>query len=449
MPGAFPGREGVMVELVRAWRGEAGFDAAAALGAIRPPAPRRSASGGALASLMLPATVASVAYMDPGNVATNIESGASFGYKLLWVVVLANLVAMLFQALSARLGIATGLNLAEVSRARLPRPVVAAMWVLSEIAAMATDLAELLGAGIGIELLFHLPLLASTLIAGAATYATLLLQRWGLRLVEAVVAALVGVVCAGYLVETVFAAPDWRAIGYHAVVPWLGGPDSMLMAAGIVGATVMPHALYLHSSLTQGETGATPAAAARLARASDRSVFIALGIAGLVNLAMMYLAAAAFHASGQGEVADIESAYRLLGPVLGKAAAAVFLVSLLASGASSSVVGTLAGQVIMQGFVGWRIPLWVRRLVTMAPSLIVVALGVDATRMLVLSQAVLSLVLPVPMLALIGFTARRSIMGRLANRPLVSLLALAAAAVILALNAMLLLDTLGLAPAAW
>jgi manganese transport protein len=393
-----------------------------------------------IAPLALAAFVASVAYMDPGNVATTLRSGAAFGYKLLWVVVLANLVAMLFQTLSARLGIVTGMNLAEVIRKHLPMGLVAAIWVVSEIAAMATDLAELLGAGIGVQLLFHVPLLAGTVTAGLATYATLLLQRWGLRIVEAVVAALVGVVCAGYLVETIFAAPDWGAIAYHAVVPWLGGPDSLLMAAGIVGATVMPHAIYLHSGLTQDRGNTAPGDAARLVRASDRTVVMALSVAGLVNMAMMYLAASAFHDGVHDGLAGIDTAYTLLGPLLGKAAAAAFLVSLLASGASSSVVGTMAGQVIMQGFIGWHIPLWVRRLVTMVPSLVVVAMGVDATRALVLSQAILSLVLPVPMLALIAFTARRSVMGDMANSPMMSLAAIGAASVILALNLLLLLD---------
>lgn len=432
-----------MVVLVQALRAAEALDPRLALGSFRLPAPRGAArrQGLRAAALMLPALVASVAYMDPGNIATNVQSGAAFGYKLLWVVVLANLVAMLFQALAARLGIVTGRNLAEVSRAHLPASVVAAMWVASELAAMATDLAELLGAGIGVQLLFHIPLFAATLVAGVATYAALLLQRWGARIVESVVAALVGVVCAGYVIETVFAAPDWGAVAYHAVVPWLGGSDSTLMAAGIVGATVMPHALYVHSALTQGQGREQHVGTARLVRVSDRSIVIALGIAGLVNLAMMYLAASAFQQGGHGDVADIESAYRLLGPLLGKAAAVVFLVSLLASGASSSVVGTLAGQVIMQGFVGWRIPLWVRRVVTMAPSLVVVAMGLDATRMLVLSQAVLSLILPVPMLALIAFTARRSVMGGLANRLVITLAAGAAAIVILALNLMLLVET--------
>ena len=436
-----------MVELVRAWRGAEAPDIRLALQALRARLRGGAGRGGAVpaASLMLPALVASVAYMDPGNVATNLQSGAAFGYKLLWVVVLANLMAMLFQALSARLGIATGMNLAEVSRARLPGPVVGAMWVVSEIAAMATDLAELLGAGIGVQLLFHIPLLPATVLAGLATYAALLLQRWGLRIVEFVVAALVGVVCAAYLIETILAAPDWGAVAYHAAVPWLGGPDSTLMAAGIVGATVMPHAIYLHSGLTQDQGRGRRGSVARLIRISDRNIVIALGIAGLVNLAMMYLAASAFHFGGHGDVADIETAYRLLGPLLGKAAAVVFLVSLLASGASSSVVGTLAGQMIMQGFVGRRIPLWVRRVVTMAPTLLVVAWGIDATHMLVLSQAVLSLVLPVPMLALIAFTARRSVMGGMVSSPMISLTASVAAVVIVALNLLLLLESLGLA----
>jgi manganese transport protein len=435
-----------MVGLVRALRAGEVFLPGPARRAV-PPAARGAGHRLPGAALLLPPFVASVAYMDPGNIATNIAGGSAFGYRLLWVVVLANLVAMLFQALSARLGIATGMNLAEVSRARLPRPVVVFMWGVSEIAAMATDLAELLGAGIGIELLFHVPLLPATIIAGGATYATLLLQRWGLRIVEAVVAVLVGVVCAAYLVETVLAAPDWGAIAYHAAVPWLGGADSTLMAAGIVGATVMPHAIYLHSGLTQDQGRGGARSIRHLIRISDRTIVIALGVAGLVNIAMMYLAASTFH-GGHSDVADIETAYRMLGPLLGKAAALVFLVSLLASGASSSVVGTLAGQMIMQGFVSWRIPLWVRRVVTLLPPLAVIALGLDVTRMLVLSQAVLSLVLPVPMLALIAFTARRSIMGEMASSRMVSLAAIVAAAIIVALNLLLLLQSFGV-PLPW
>jgi len=388
-----------------------------------------------------PAFIASVAYMDPGNFATNIQGGASYGYNLLWVVVFASLAAMLFQALSAKLGIVTGSNLAELCRVHLPTPLVYAMWMASEIGAMATDLAELLGAGIGLRLLFHISLLTGTLLAGAATCAMLQLQRYGFRAVEALVAVLVGIIGASYLAETVFSRPDWSQIAYHAVVPWLGDFDSVLLAVGIVGATVMPHVIYLHSSLTQDRIAPLRLTdVAKLVRFSNIDVVVALGLAGLVNVAMMYMAAAVFHDGVHNGVADIESAYRTLGPLLGAVAPVVFLISLLASGLSSSMVGTMAGDVIMQGFVGWRIPLWVRRATTMAPTIVVVALGIDAMRALIVSQAVLSLVLPIPMLALVAFTGRRSVMGEMANRRLVSCIAIIAAAVVLTLNFVLLLE---------
>ena len=408
-------------------------------------AARRSRSRSLAAlSFMGPALIASVAYMDPGNFATNIQGGASLGYRLLWVVLAANLVAMLFQALSAKLGIVTGQSLAELSRAHFPRPAVYAMWIAAEIGAMATDLAEFLGASIALELMFHMPLLAGTLVTGAVTYALLLLERRGFRLIETLIAALIGVIGLSYLVETLLARPDWSAIAYHSVVPWLGGPDSVVLAAGIVGATVMPHALYLHGSLAQARR--TPGIARHIARQirfSNLDIGAALGLAGLVNLAMMVMAAAVFHDGTHDGIADIETAYRMLGPLVGRAAAMIFLVSLLASGLSSSVVGTMAGQVVMQGFVGWRIPLWLRRLVTMAPAVVIAALGVNATTTLVVSQVVLSLVLPVPVLTLILFTSRRGIMGSMANRPVVAGAAALAATVILGLNLLLLLETCG------
>jgi manganese transport protein len=391
-----------------------------------------------------PAFIASVAYMDPGNFATNIQGGAVYGYNLLWVVVFANLVAMLFQSLSARLGIATGRNLAELCRAHFPAPVVYATWLASEVGAMATELAELLGAGIGFSLLLGVPLLAGTLIAAAATFAMLLLQRCGFRAIEALIAAFVGVVGAAYLVEILFARPDWGAVAYHAVVPWLGGPDAVLLAAGIIGATVMPHVIYLHSSLTQDRIQPLrPGDRAKLARFSNIDVVVALGVAGLVNIAMMCMAAAEFHDGTHNGVADIAAAYRTLGPLLGTGAAGVFLASLLASGLSSSVVGTMAGDVIMQGFVGWRIPLWLRRVVTAGPALIIIATGVDTMRAFIVSQAVLSLVLPLPMLSLLAFAGSRRVMGDLAIRPLAMLLAAGAGVLILTLNAVLLLQTFG------
>jgi manganese transport protein len=400
---------------------------------------------GAILPFFGPAFVASVAYMDPGNFATNIQGGAAYGYNLLWVVVFANLVAMLFQCLAARLGIATGRNLAELCRDHFPAPVVYAMWLTSEVGAIATELAELLGAGIGFSLLLGVPLLAGTLVAGVATFTLLLLQRCGFRAIEALIAVFAGVVGVAYLVEMLFARPDWHAVVHHAVVPWLGGPDSVLVAASIIGATVMPHVMYLHSSLTQDRIAPLRAGdRAKLVRFSNLDVVIALSVAGLINLAMMCMAAAEFHDGTHNAVADITAAYRTLGPLLGNAAAGVFLVSLLASGLSSSVVGTIAGDVIMQGFVGWRIPLWLRRIVTAGPALIIVAAGVDTMRAFILSQAVLSIVLPLPMVTLIAFSSRKSVMGDLAIRPLLMLAAGVAAVLILGLNIVLLLQSCGL-----
>src|SRR5215470_1091242 len=391
-----------------------------------------------------PAVIASVAYMDPGNFAVNIEAGASFGYLLLWVVLMANIIAMLFQALSAKLGVVTGQSLAGHCRRHFARPVVYVLWVVSEIGAMATDLAEFLGAAIGLSLLFKLPLLPSLFIVAVVTYAILLLQGRGFRPMEILVSAFVGVVGVSYLIEMVIAPPDWTAFAYHTVVPSLQGAHSVTLAVGIIGATVMPHAIYLHSSLMQNRVPTvTEAERRRVLRFSNIEVLFALGIAGLINMAMVAMAAVVFHESAHSDVADIGTAYRTLIPLLGAGAATVFLVSLLASGVSSSVVGTMAGQVIMQDFVDFRIPLWVRRLVTMAPAFVVVALGVNATQALLLSQVVLSLVLPVPMIALLIFTARRDIMGRFANRRATNAAALAAALVVLTLNVVLLLLAAG------
>jgi manganese transport protein len=386
-----------------------------------------------------PAFVASVAYMDPGNFATNIQGGAGFGYRLLWVVVLANLMAMLLQGLSAKLGIATGKNLAELSRERTPAAVAAGMWIVSEFGAMATDLAEFLGAMVGLNLLFGIPMLAGALITGVVTYALLALHRYGFRTMETLIGSLVGVIAVCYIVETLLSKPDWHAVLYHSVVPWLGGPSSILLAVGIVGATVMPHAIYLHSALTQDRIVPNGAdEARRIVRFSYADVAVALTIAGLVNLAMMYMAAAVFHTTGHAAVADIATAYRTLEPLLGNFAGLVFLISLMASGISSSVVGTMAGQVIMQSFVGFTVPLWVRRIVTMLPAVAVAALGWNVTQTLVVSQVVLSFVLPVPVIALVLLTSHRSTMGALVNARWVTGLAVAATVAILTLNAVLL-----------
>ena len=391
-----------------------------------------------------PAVIASIAYMDPGNFATNIQAGAKYGYALLWVVLLANLLAMIAQALSAKLGIVTGYNLAELCRDSFPKPLVYAMWGISEIAAMATDLAEFLGGAIGLALLAHLPLLAGMGVTAAVTYALLLLDKGGFRPMELLIGGLVLVIALCYVAELIIAPVDWRAAALHSVLPSLPGADALTVAVGIVGATIMPHAVYLHSGLTQNRVRAdTDVAKRRLLRFSNREVVVALALAGLVNMAMLIMAAAAFH-NGHSDVAEIESAYKTLTPLLGSAAAFVFLVSLIASGISSSVVGTMAGQMIMQGFVGFRIPILARRLVTMAPAFVVVALGVNATQALILSQVVLSFALPVPLIALLHFTRRQDVMGAFVNGRWTDAAAIVATCLVLLLNAVLLAQTFGL-----
>ncbi|WP_144160131.1 Nramp family divalent metal transporter [Paraburkholderia sp. BCC1885] len=390
-----------------------------------------------------PAVVVSVAYMDPGNFATNIQAGARYGYALLWVVLLANVVAMLFQALSAKLGIVTGRNLAELCRDHLPTPLVYVMWAVSEISAMATDLAEFLGGAIGLALLFHMPLLAGMIVTALVTYGLLWFEKAGFRPLELAIGALVGIIGLSYLAELFIAPVAWSGVFRHLFTPQLPDAGAVTIAVGIIGATVMPHALFLHSGLTQNRvTARNEGERATLLKFSNIEVVIALTIAGLINMAMVIMASGAFHA-GHPEVAEIETAYHTLAPLLGIGAAGIFLLSLIASGISSSVVGTMAGQMIMQGFVGFQIPLWLRRLITMVPSFVVVALGVNATRALVLSQVVLSFALPVPMAALVWFTCRERVMGRYRNRSVMIAAASASAIAVLVLNFVLLLQTLG------
>lgn len=390
-----------------------------------------------------PAVIASIAYMDPGNFATNIQAGAKYGYGLLWVVLLANFVAMLFQALSAKLGIVTGRNLAEMCRQQFPVPVVWAMWVVSEGAAMATDLAEFLGGAIGLSLLFHISLVAGMAVTGVIVYGILMVERYGFRPIELIIGGLVATIGLCYIIEMLITPVDWGSAAFHTAVPQITDNEALLLAVGIIGATVMPHVIYLHSGLTQARIPTRRAAEKRkIVRISNREVFIALGIAGLINMAMVMMASGAFHA-GHRDVAEIETAYHTLTPLLGGAAASVFLVSLLASGVSSSAVGTMAGQMIMQGFVGFTIPVWVRRLVTMLPAFVVVGLGANATNALVISQVVLSIALPLPMVALLMFTRRPDIMGQFANGRLTHTLAIVSTAAVLSLNVFLILQTIG------
>lgn len=391
-----------------------------------------------------PAIIASIAYMDPGNYATNIQAGAGYGYTLLWVVLMANLIAMLFQALSARLGIVTGRNLAEMCRDSFPRPIVWVMWAVSEIAAMATDLAEFLGGAIGLSLLFGIPLIWGMAVTAIVTYGILLIEHRGFRPMELVIGGFVAIIGLCYLVELFIAPVDWGGAATGLLVPGMPDAAALTISVGIIGATVMPHAIYLHSGLTQNRvTVRNEGQRRRLLRYSNLEVVIALAAAGLVNMAMVMMAASAFHA-GQQEVAEIETAYYLLTPLLGGAAAAVFLISLISSGISSSVVGTMAGQVIMQGFLRRRIPLWLRRLVTMAPAFVVVGMGVNATQALVVSQVILSIALPVPMIALVLFTSNSRVMGPYVNTPVVRWLAILGAVIVLSLNIVLLAQTFGM-----
>jgi manganese transport protein len=388
-----------------------------------------------LLPFMGPAFIASVAYVDPGNFATNIAGGAQFGYTLLWVIVVSNLMAMLVQATSAKLGIATGLNLAEQCRAHFGRRTVLVMWAVMELVAIATDLAEFLGAALGLNLLFGIPLFAAGLLTAVATFVILGLERYGFRPLEAVITALVGVVAASYLVEILLVQPVWGDVLYHAVVPQFAGPESVVLAAGILGATVMPHAIFLHSALTQKRIVVRePAQLRRLYRFELADVGIAMVVAGLVNAAMLIMAADTFYNAGLTSVGSIEQAYKTLEPLLGSAASVVFAISLTASGLSSSTVGTMAGQVIMQGFLHRHVAVWVRRLVTMAPALVVIGLGWDPTRVLVLSQVVLSFGLPFAIVPLLMFSRRADIMGVLVNGRLTTALLGLVTVVVVTLN---------------
>ena len=389
-----------------------------------------------------PAFIASVAYMDPGNFAANIQGGAKFGYRLLWVVISCNLIAVLIQILSAKLGIASGCNLAEQCRKQYSRPAAYFLWILMELVAMATDLAEFLGAALGFHLLFGMPLGIAGILTALITFLILGLERYGFRPLEATITAFIAVVALCYLIEIFLISPDWGQVLHHAIVPSFQGPESVLIAAGILGATVMPHAIFLHSALTQNRIVVhEPAQLRLLFRYEIADVAIAMGAAGLINAAMLIMAAATFHRQGLTSVGTIEEAYRTLEPLLGRAAGWVFGISLLASGLSSSSVGTMAGQVIMQGFIQKQIAPWVRRLVTIAPSLVVIWMGWQPTRVLILSQVMLSFGLPFAIIPLVIFTSRKEIMGVLVNRKVTTLAAGLAAALVVLLNLYLLYQT--------
>jgi manganese transport protein len=389
-----------------------------------------------------PAFIASIAYIDPGNFATNIAGGSKFGYTLLWVIVASNLMAMLIQTLSAKLGIATGRNLPEVCREHFSRRTSTALWAQAEVIAMATDLAEFLGAAIGFHLLFGMGLFPAAVITGVCAFAILGLQRFGFRPLEAVLATMVGAIGLCYIAELFKAKPSASSVVHHAFVPGFQGKESVLLAVGILGATVMPHVIYLHSALTQDRIRPdSDAQARRLFRYTVVDVVIAMAIAGLINASMLVMAASVFHGSGLLNVDSLEGAHRTLEPILGAAAGKLFALALLFSGLASSAVGTLAGQIVMQGFIRRQIPIWVRRVVTMLPAFVVIAIGVDPSRTLVFSQVVLSFGIPFALIPLVIFTSRSDVMGTLKNRAPTIAIAAAVAALIVALNVFLLAQT--------
>jgi manganese transport protein len=383
-----------------------------------------------------PAFIAAVAYVDPGNFATGAAAGSKFGYLLVWVVVSANLMAMLIQTLSAKLGVASGLNLAEACRELMPRARYG-LWIQAEAVAMATDIAEIVGAALGLNLLTGMPLFPAAVLAGIAAFGILGLQRRGFRRLEATIAGLVGVIAVSFAVNVFFTVPAGGEIVRH-LVPGFEGTESILLATGILGATVMPHVIYLHSALTQHRiVGRDDEERRRIQRFERVDVVIAMSIAGFVNLAILSLFAASL---GGLDVDEIPLAHDLLEQREGASVAFLFGLALLASGLSSSSVGTMAGQVVMQGFINRQIPIFVRRAITLAPALVVVGAGLDPSRALVLSQVVLSFGIPFALVPLILVTRRRELMGSLVNTPLTTAVASAVAAVIVSLNVFLLVD---------
>ncbi|TLS82552.1 divalent metal cation transporter [Photobacterium damselae subsp. damselae] len=381
--------------------------------------------------LLGPAFIAAIGYIDPGNFATNIESGSSYGYQLLWVVLWANLMAMLIQYLSAKLGIVTGKNLAEHLRDHLPKWAIGPYWVQAEIIAIATDLAEFIGAAVGFQLVFGISLMEGAIITAVASILILMLNKRGQKPLEAVIGSLLMLVAVIYVVELFYAGPSSSELSKGLIVPSFNSAHEIYLAAGILGATVMPHVIYLHSALFKNSYGEKTET--RL-RSTKVDVLIAMVIAGFVNIAIVAMAAAVFHYSGNQHVAEIETAYMTLTPLVGKAASLLFGISLIASGLSSTVVGTMAGQVVMQGFVHFKIPMWVRRSVTMIPSFIVIGLGLDTTQILVMSQVVLSFGIALAIIPLLMFTNSEHLMEEFKNTKTVNILGVVIVTLVLALN---------------
>ncbi|MDH6595711.1 Nramp family divalent metal transporter [Bacillus altitudinis] len=388
-----------------------------------------------------PAFIAAIAYIDPGNFATNIAAGSKYGYLLLWVILISNLMALLIQSLSAKLGIATGKNLPEIAREEFPKPVSIGLWIQGELVIIATDLAEFIGAALGLYLLFRIPLLEASIIAAIGSFAILELQRRGYRALEAGITGMLFVVVIAFAVQTFVAKPDFASVAGGLFIPRFEGTDSVLLAAGILGATVMPHAIYLHSALTQRRVvGRTEKEKKLIFRFEFLDILIAMVVAGAINASMLIVAAALFFKNGLF-VEDLDVAFQHFGTLAGPVSAILFGVGLLVAGLSSSSVGTLSGDIIMQGFIQYRIPLYVRRLITIIPPIAIIASGVNPTSALVMSQVVLSFGIAFALIPLILFTSKKRIMGDLTNARWVTGISWVIAALVVALNLFLIVDT--------
>jgi len=392
-------------------------------------------------ALLGPAFVAAVAYVDPGNFATNFSAGARYGYLLVWVIVIANAMAMLVQYLSAKIGIVTGRDLPELCRQHFRRPVVAGLWLQAELIAMATDLAEFVGAAVGLNLLFNIPLLPAGLLTAVIAFGVLALEQRGFRKFELAIGALLALVFAGFLYDLILTKAMVPA-AVNGLIPRLQGSNSVVLAAGIIGATVMPHVVYLHSALTKSRVPTSDNGERRtLLRFAQLDVYLGLGLASLINLSMLLIAAKLFFSAGRTDMDSIEAVHVGLGQYVGGGAALAFAVALLASGLSSSSVGTYAGQVVMQGFIRKKIPLFLRRGLTMIPALVVLGLNLPTTQSLVVSQVVLSFGIPFALIPLLLLTRRRDIMGTFVNAKMTTVAAAVIVAMILALNGYLLYIT--------
>jgi manganese transport protein len=385
-----------------------------------------------------PAFVVSVAYIDPGNFATNISGGSKFNYVLIWVILWSNLMAIFLQTMSAKLGIATGHNLPEMCAKVFPKTVNWIFWIIAEIGAMATDLAEFLGGTLGLYLLFNIPMIYAGLLTGLITFIICYLEKYGQKTIEIIISILVAVIGIAYIIELFLAKPDWTAVGIHTIIPMLPNGEAVLIAVGMLGATVMPHVIYFHSQLVQHRsTDSSDKGKVKHLRMEKIDIVIAMNIAFIVNAAMVIVSAAVFYKNGIA-VDTMEQAHKSLQPLLGSLSSGAFGMALLASGLSSSVVGTLAGQTIMKGFVNLSIPVNVRRLITMLPALVIIALGINPMYALVLSQVALSFILPFPIIQMLTIAKRKDLMGILVNKRSVRFLGVLIATSIIVLNAVLL-----------